>query len=394
MWRYRDWVIEAMNRDMPYDQFLTHQLAGDEIETVDADSRIATTFLSIGPFDTIVQNKKRAVYDQLDDMVATTAQAFMGMTLQCARCHDHKFEPISQKDYYRFLSAFETLDIERLQNKEKKQGAEVAGPAEREEHAKLIEAFEKTLEPARERIETFQLAVLEKRGEGDKLPNGKNARIKPKDLEDLLTAMRAPKSERSEDQLKQLKNLAKKMDGDVRDMIGGEEKKTYEGLKKALSELEKDRPQLTRAWVFHPRSNPPPTRMMIRGDVDQPGEEVGFGLPEVLNAGLESDRKTGRRLSLARWMTGPGRMLTARVMVNRIWQYHFGRGFVEYANDLGTNGGEPHHPELLDWLAHTFIESGWTMKNVHRMIVLSSAYRAAGDSGWQPRRLEAEAIRD
>jgi hypothetical protein len=309
-WRYRDYVIDSLNRDKPYDRFVTEQLAGDEIDGSDAEAQIATTFLRLGTWDDEPADPKVDRYDQLDDVLGTTATAFLGLTLRCARCHDHKFEPFTQVDYYRMLAVFETL--KRPQDDRKDLDLPVGSVAE-------LRAF----------------------------------RANPKE---------AP-----------------------------------------------------RAYIWKEEGpKAPVTHVLHRGDPKKPRQEVGPGLPAILVKREPEPPKptatsTGRRLWLARWVASPDNPLTARVMVNRVWQGHFGRGLVPTANDFGTAGEPPTHPELLDWLAARFVADGWRLKPLHRMIVLSSAYQlsAAAPSEavradarnvllgrWRLRRLEAEAVRD
>jgi hypothetical protein len=309
-WRYRDYVIDSLNRDKPYARFLTEQLAGDEIEGSNAETQVATTFLRLGTWDDEPADPKVDRYDQLDDVLGTTATAFLGLTLRCARCHDHKFEPFAQADYYKMLAVFEPLQRPQLARRDL--DVPVGTPGER---------------------------------------------------------------------------LAR----------------TAFGLTEP------------RAYIWREEgTKPPATHVLRRGDPNRPREVVGAGLPAVL---VRSDpeppkptgNSTGRRLWLARWLASPDNPLTARVMVNRVWQWHFGRGLVPTANDFGTAGEPPTHPELLDWLAARFVADGWRLKPLHRMIVLSSVYQTSAAASeealhadpknallgrWRQRRLEAEAVRD
>jgi hypothetical protein len=307
-WRFRDYVIDSFNRDKPYDRFVTEQVAGDEIEGSNAETLIATTFLRLGTWDDEPADPKIDRYDQLDDVLGTTATAFLALTLRCARCHDHKFEPFPQTDYYKMLAVFEPL-------------------------------------------------------------------------------------KRPQDGRKDL---------DV--PVGGRD-----GLL-PIWPLSQGGP---RAYIWREESKPPATHVFRRGDPYKPREEVGPGIPVVLGKQPEppqpTPRTSGRRLWLARWLTSADNTLTARVMVNRVWQWHFGRGLVPTANDFGTAGESPTHPELLDWLATQLVADGWRLKPLHRMIVLSSAYQMSALTSpevvttdpknallgrWRQRRLEAEAVRD
>ena len=292
-WPYRDWVIESFNADKPYDQFIREQICGD---TCGADA--ATGFLVGGATDRVTSPdpaltaNQRA--DELHDMVSTAGSAFLGMTIGCARCHDHKFDPISQRDYYSIKAVFAGV----------------------------------------------------RHGERE---------------------------------------------------IGG------------FSDAALTKPMIGYAGTF---VDPAPTHRLFRGDPLQPREEVAPGGVAGLGPQWhlpETAPERDRRRALADWITSPHHPLSARVIVNRLWHYHFGTGLVDTPSDLGLNGGRPSHPELLDWLASELIDSGWSLKSLHRLIVTSRAYRQASDLRpeaiavdaqarllWRypPRRLEAEALRD
>ena len=354
VWRYRDYVIDAFNKDKPYDRFVTEQLAGDEAAEANAETRIATTFLRLGTWDDEPADPAVDRCDQLDDVLGTTAAAFLGVTLRCARCHDHKFEPFTQKDYYSILAVFEPLKRPQIGRLELDQP--VGTPDEMRPY-----------EEAQERWEA-QLQDLEKRA--DALKNADN------DADRTL----------------------------------------FNKLTLEIGVLRTARPPGgPRAYVFYedgPKA--PVTHVLRRGDPAKPADEVGPAVPAVLAAvqpplPTPTEKTTGRRLWLAHWIASADNPLTARVMVNRVWQHHFGRGIVGTPNDFGVMGDEPTHPELLDWLADRFVKDGWSLKKLHRLIVLSSAYQTTAnlDDGdaksdkrlalfgrWRQRRLEAEAVRD
>jgi hypothetical protein len=302
-WRYRDYVIRALNQDLPYDRFLTEQLAGDELEDADAESRIATGFLRLGAWDDEPADPLQDEFDQLDDIVSATSDTFLGLTLGCARCHDHKFEPLTQLDYYRMAAIFRPLE------------RPLAGRTE----------LDVPLEGVSAEGESIRAYVM------------------------------------------------------------------------------KESPAKVRE-----------TPLLRRGSAGAGGPPVDAGMPAVLCGEQPefldaSETTTQRRLTLARWLTSPDHPLTARVIVNRVWQGHFGEGIVRTPNDFGTSGEAPTHPELLDWLACWFMDNGWSMKRLHALILTSSAYRMSADaetsvqerdpenrrlSHWPRHRLEAEAIRD
>ncbi len=291
-WRYRDYVINAFNRDKPYDQFIREQLAGDEVDPTSAESMIATGFYRLGIWDDEPADRLLAHYDGLDGIVSTTGQVVLGMTINCARCHDHKVDPIPQRDYYRLLSFFQ--DVTNSDGKN----------------------LRKVVDPSGTKIDVMCVA--------------ERGRAK--------------------------------------------------------------------------------THVLLRGNPSLAGDEVDPGVPEVLADGSPSfESGPGRGTALAEWLTDRRNPRTARVMVNRLWQYHFGRGLVPTPNDFGKLGEAASHPELLDWLAEEFMDGGWRIKRIHRLILSSTAYRmssrasAAGlakdpanQSLWRfpMRRLTAEEVRD
>jgi hypothetical protein len=349
-WRYRDYVIEALNRDKPFDRFVREQLAGDELSDANAETRIATTFLRLGTWDDEPADFGVDRYDQLDDVLGVTASAFLGLTLRCARCHDHKFEPFSQRDYYRMLAVFDPLKRPQI----------VVSATHRREYEMFV--------GTNDELRAFW------RGVGSEAS--------------LLTGT----------------------------LLTGLSGQSRLGAAPQLGMLAKSQPsQLPQAHVWYEDSpQAPATRLFRRGDPKRATESVEPGVPVVLVKQQPATPKplahsTGRRLWLARWITQPDNPLTARVIVNRVWQHHFGTGLVATPNDFGLMGARPSHPELLDWLADWFVAGGWRLKPLHRLILLSRAYQTSsageGDAAhgerkralfgrWRQHRLEAEAIRD
>jgi hypothetical protein len=277
VWRYRDYVIKALNNDKPFDRFVTEQLAGDELRDKTLETHISTGFLRLGHWDDEPADPATDRYDQLDDIVSTTGQAFLGLTIGCARCHDHKFEPLATRDYYSLVAVFNPLERPR---------------------------------------------------------KGRTELTVPVDGNEVYT------------------------------------------------------------W-HEPTSKAPETQVLIRGSPTRPGELVEPAVPAILAKTDSSFSKS--RLGLAQWIASTENPLTARVIVNRVWQQHFGQGLVTTANDFGLMGAAPSHPELLDWLAHWFMhDAKWSLKKLHRLILTSRAWQAArsSDSITRYRRLEVEAIRD
>ena len=344
-WRYRDYVVAAFNADKPYDRFLAEQLAGDELQPYSDENLIATGFLASARISGNNMDKAAQRNDVLLDIVNATGSAVMGLTMECAQCHNHKFDPISQRDYFRLQAFFVNGQLGNLSLRDPK----TPNPTDLEnwiaagaykfymsEAGKLVKkkTFEHTTEP-----HTWGYHAPGQSDPGIKRLPVVNRDPIPWDAEDL-------------------KN--------------------------------------TRA------------RILVRGDITRPGPEVTSGWPEVL--GPTPVKPEGlSRMEFAQWLASRDNPLTARVWVNRLWQWHFGRGLVATPSDFGTLGSPPTHPELLDWLASELMESGWSTKHLHRQMVLSATYRqqrlhddanAAVDPenqllwNWPSRRLEAEAIRD
>ncbi|MBV8907216.1 MAG: DUF1549 domain-containing protein, partial [Acidobacteriia bacterium] len=406
MWRYRDYVIRAFNDDKPYDRFVKEQIAGDELYPGDPNALVAMGFNRLW----IDETNAAALYprrqETLDDMTTVTAASFLGLTYGCARCHNHKFDPILQKDYYR-LQAFFSNTIAGdgplpLKDPEERRKYE-AQKAVWEEKTKDIRAeMNQLLAPLRKSkieggIKTFEKDVQEAILMQPENRNPMQA-VMYKTAEPRIVFDEEPDART----LRQLK---------------GDAGKRYQELKKQLADFDSLRPApLPQAQYMRDLSTTgPPTYILRGGNLDAKGDEVQPGFLSILDpsdarittpAGLNS---TGRRSALAAWLTDPKNPLPARVMVNRIWHYHFGTGIVATPGDFGMMGARPTHPQLLDYLAATFIENGWSMKKLHRMILLSNTYQQSsayneasakvdGDNKllWRygRHRMEAEAVRD
>jgi hypothetical protein len=319
-WRYRDYVVRSIRDDKPYDQFLREQLAGDEIDPKNQEMLVAAGFHRLGPLRKNAGNQD-AAYNRNEILVEMTnviGSGVLGVTLGCARCHDHKFDPIRQKDYYRMQAFFSHTvhrDIPMSTGDEQAAWKKHNDPIEAE--LKALRARLKPLAPDREELE---------------------AKIARRESE-LLPPL------------------------------------------PVLNTVE-DKPESI------------PVHVLARGDSSQKGDLVGMRPLGVLlpdGAPEWPDNASSPRLALAKWITDPANPLTARVMVNRIWQHHFGQGIVATPNDFGRMGTRPSNPELLDWLANQFVENGWHMKPLHRAILMSDAYRS---SAFPRRRLSAEELRD
>ena len=424
-WRYRDYVIKAFNDDMPFDQFLTEQLAGDELsDWRGADSLstamirqlAATGFLRTASDPTYPgYTEPNEIHQVLSDTMQIVGSTFLGITLQCARCHAHKFDPIPQRDYYAFQSIFlPALDPARWQP------SEVRGiPLATDKELTRLRAENEIIDKRIKSIQADLKALTERqrRQRIDALVSGQ-----PKAIQTLArAALEQPVEKRSAEQKALVQRLGPMADTAL-DEAGlaaqnPEYKKQAERLNAAITAetgRKKPDPVLVRGLSDLPGKTPE-GRLMVRGDHTRPGATVTPAVPEVLAApGFQlqlasSVRSSGRRLALARWLTAPDHPLTARVQVNRIWAHHFGRGLVATTANLGHSGAKPSHPELLDWLATEFIRSGWSTKSIHRLMVTSTAYRQSSQADtrtlaadpdnillgrWRPRRMEGEVLRD
>ncbi|MEM7453947.1 MAG: PSD1 and planctomycete cytochrome C domain-containing protein [Planctomycetota bacterium] len=388
VWRYRDYVIESFNDDKPYDEFLIEQLAGDEIESPTNASIIATGYYRLGQWDDEPADPKQALYDDLDDILATTSQSMLGLTINCARCHDHKIDPIPMSDYYQMLAFFRNV---------RRYG--VRG------HNTVIDASSRQLvmeeDPDPEVVADYDRRLQEKE---DYL----------KEIEAIVVEDFEP-VEHEDFQYEQ--NRIRLVEARVaKEIITQEQFNRYRDTFHQRNRMLEEPPHKFRVLCVKENNHEPPqTHILIRGNPHVEGDPVDPGYVSVLappSAEIEKPEhieSSGRRLALARWIASPDNPLTARVMANRIWQHHFGRGIVRSANDFGFQGEAPTHPELLDWLAAEFVEQDWSLKQMHRIILRSSAYRMSGafDSTayekdplnnlfWRfdMRRLTAEEVRD
>jgi mono/diheme cytochrome c family protein len=385
VWRYRDYVIRSFNEDKPYDQFLLEQLAGDELGQPTAEAIIATGYYRLGQWDDEPADPLQAKYDDLDDMVATTGQTMLGLTVNCARCHDHKIDPIPQEDYYRLVSFFENIRRYGVRSDESVFNASVRtlpGPAT-EQQTEEYETRKTRIASEIEAIETL---------------------VKP-DFEPV-------EHEEFQYEMNRVPIVKKRVGG----LISKKQFRAYQQLKAELKRLIENPPGSIKVLCVKENGNKaPPSYVRIRGNPHVKGEIVEPGFLSVLSPSepeipeLASSQSTGRRTALANWIISPSNPLTARVMANRIWQYHFGRGIVRSSSDFGFQGTPPTHPQLLDWLADEFVNRDWSIKAMHRLIMNSNTYRMSSrfDSTayevdpdnelfWRfnMRRLTAEEIRD
>jgi cytochrome c553 len=499
-WRYRDYVIEAFNQDLPYDQFIREQIAGDLLpahagEPLNRRGIIATGFLALGAKALAQQDKKRMLYDVYDEQIDVVSKAFLGVTAACARCHDHKFDPILTKDYYSLVSIFASTKsfadpdthvskllftplVEREiyeaytahQEKVKRQRLEIDEVVDAE-----IERYNERLSPrladymlaARQiyeggadlagaaRAKSLDAGVLQKWAEYLQ-PDGEEIRPHLKEWSSAAPEARESVArgyqERFQARLAEWTKRLRTWRAQVRKRLldgnmppptrpsfeAGEDRFFHEVFfrtgpfavqekdresvfspegREALSRLQGEMEDLQKASPPEPdmacavqEGEPVTQRVLIRGDYGNPGEEAPKAFPAVLARPDDPVVTTGSgRLELAEWLARPENPLTARVMVNRIWQWHFGEGLVRTPDNFGRTGDRPSHPELLDYLARRFVESGWSVKAMHRLILLSDTYQRSSQAPAQAlavdpenrllarfprRRLDVEEIRD
>lgn len=398
-WRYRDYVIQSFNEDKPYDQFVREQLAGDELYPENPDAMVATGFLRHGIYEYNARDVRGQWENILNEVTDVTGDVFFGMGFQCARCHDHKYDPILQKDYFQLRAFFEPIVW--------RDDVIAATPEARAEHARKLEVYNEKTKEIRAELDAIVQEYLN-RGERtavERFPDDIKAMIKK------APAERTPQEE-------QLVRLAwrqvvyehERVDGIIR----GETKDKVLALRRQLAAFDNIKPApLMLPMVVKDVGPTPPKTIIPKRKI-----EVEPGFPTILESELPQipppekvADSTGRRSVLAKWLTRPENPMTTRVIVNRIWQYHFGKGLVENSSDFGRLGEPPTHPELLDWLTTRFVDGGWKFKDLHRLIVTSATYRQSAshpqmaalqeiDPGnkwyWrgETRRLDAEQIRD
>jgi len=367
-WQYRDYVIRAFNQDKPFDQFIREQLAGDELvngvpqNSAESDMLIATGYLRLGQWDstaTIFQEEPRLRAEMLADLTNTTASAFLGLTMSCCQCHDHKYDPLSQADHFRFRAFF-------------------AGVTPRDDLPVSV-ADELTEIDCHNALLDQQAAPL-KAALGQLNPTNANPTNADPTNADSTNADSTNADSTNADSTN-----ADSTNQERRDQ-----------LTQQLAVIEAQKRQPRRAMAATDSgATAPVTQVFYQGDFQTPRETVQPGFVSIFTPGPAviqppRDNTTGRRLALANWIASPDNRWTARVIVNRLWQQHFGMGIVATPNDFGYSGAEPTHPELLDWLALEFIRQGWSIKTLHRMIVSSDTYRQSSRQTPQQRVMDVE----
>ncbi|MGO9916036.1 MAG: DUF1549 and DUF1553 domain-containing protein [Isosphaeraceae bacterium] len=399
-WRYRDWVVDALNRDLPYDQFVRLQLAGDEIAPDDPSAFVATGFNRCYPDMVDLNDQGLRRQNALNDITETTGLVFLGLTIGCARCHDHKSDPISQADFYRLEAFFSPARF--------RDDYPLARAPERRAYEREVTAWRSQVAQIQASILRIEKPIRGKLAPG--LPMGA--------LDQAVAAYNKPDAERSPAEVTIVYELLKR-DGRIKandwpGLLEAGAAAEHARLHATLVQLRRAAPPVppTARGIDEAGDRAPPTYLLKRGEFAAKGPVVEPAFPAVLAAAspviVPLAESTGRRKALAEWLTCGRHALTPRVVVNRLWQGHFGRGLVDTPSDFGRMGGEPTHPELLDWLANELIDRGWSLKALHRLIVTSSTYRQSSKPAGAPtldpenhwlshqnrRRLDGEAIRD
>lgn len=401
VWRYRDYVIQSFNDDKPYDQFVREQLAGDEIAPDDPETLIATAYLRHPVYEYNLRDVRGQWEVILTDMTDNASEVFLGLSMGCARCHDHKFDPILQRDYYRLRAFFTPVHW--------RDDLPLATPAEKKAFDQQQAKWETATAEIRARIDALTEAAIAKNVETWR-------KSFPADLQ-VMTLRPEEERESLEKQLaglceRQLK-FARGQFKPEKDLKTDEAKEEYKAVQAELGRFNHLIPKPLMAAFVATDAGPhaPPNLLETR----EGGLDIKPGFPSIIAPELPvitpTATSTGRRKALADWITHPDNPLATRVIVNRVWQYHFGRGIVASANEFGVLGGRPTHPGLLDHLTSKFVKGGWSIKALHREIMLSATYRQtarrepdattakvdpANSHLWRfhPRRLDAEQARD
>lgn len=425
-WKYRDYVIRSFNNDKPYDTFLMEQIAGDELIDHESasviteqmvDNLVATGFLRMG-MDQTGSRTMNFVPERIgviSDAITVLSEGLMGLTMGCARCHSHKYDPIPHRDYYRFKAIFQGAFDEHdwLTFKNRKLSVDV--PERRQTYASMnpplaakIKKLEKQLKSS---VSSLQIELLRQH-----YPDQSQA-----DRDETLRALRIADNNRSQPQRILVEMLQR-----VYILPDSEQPAPVVKARQVVRNIENQITETRRQMAPPPtiravwdRGEPSPTYILRRGEHNKPGSLVGPGVPSVLTDGRtpfdvrppfpNGTNRTGRRLAFANWLTQPEHPLTARVIVNRVWYHHFGTGLVKTLENFGAKGDRPSHPELLDWLAVKFVERDWSIKDLHRVMMNSQTYRQSSRitddrrkadpqnrllSRMSLRRMDAESLRD
>lgn len=395
-WRYRDYVINAFNEGKPYDRFLMEQIAGDELYPGDTNALIATGFLRAGPRHVVGGNTDEEVNRQevLLEMTLGVSNTFLGLTVGCARCHNHKFDPITQADHYRIQAIMAATDLKEI---------EFAAEDAKAQAETAKKAHEGLLKPLKDEIAAIEKPVREE------LREAKKKLLAPA----LLAVLDVPKDKRTPEQELLFKDASKQIGlswDEVVNAIPAEPRARRAAIRARMHALNLDEPEPpAAAFAVANMDKAPVTHILKLGEAKHKLDPVEPAFLTVLGGLAAPKGPAGRRAAFAKWLADPEHPLTARVMANRIWQFRMGTGIVATPNDFGQLGGRPSNRPLLDWLAAEFVSSGWSVKHLDKLIVTSAAYRQSaeidakkaaidGDNKfyWRmnQRRLEGEALRD
>src|SRR5439155_849006 len=363
-WRYRDYVIKSFNDDKPYDRFAKEQIAADELYPDEPEARVGTGYYRVGTNrDMLFKVEDVNVVEKLTDYVDTTSQVFLGLTVGCARCHDHKFDPIPQRDFYRMQAIFAPAVNDRVFLEYNPARFYDLAANGREYELRLIgEQINHIERPYRARLRGAKIAKL---------------------APDVQAVLKLKPEERTPQQqavATEMEEAVRVSDDEIRAALTQADAERLHGIEKRLVSLFAGYgPPPMAPGVIDVGREAPRTYIALRGNPDARGDEVKPGFLTILGGGeipeppIEA-KSTGRRKALAEWMASADNPMFARVMVNRIWQFHFGSGLLATPSDFGTRAGKPSHPELLDWLASEFVERKWSMKAMHKLIMMSDTY--------------------
>jgi hypothetical protein len=397
-WRYRDYVIQSFNAGKPYDRFVREQIAGDEMFPGNHEALIATGYLRAGSEHLVAGNidPDESRQEVLTEIATNVGQTFLGLTINCARCHNHKFDPILQRDFYALQAIFAGAKGKEI---------EIAAGETKTEWQAAQKAYKERLAPIEDALKALAKPY------GDQIRAERRAKLDPK----LIEALDTPKDKRTAEQKRLASDAEAQINPEWDEIVAvmpAPIKAERARLRERLHEVEATAPDpLAAAYAFVNTGEPAPQSYVLRlGDPHSRLDPVEPSVPMVLRAAYSIPSSSpGRRTAFANWLASPENPLTARVMVNRIWQFRMGEGLVRTPNDFGTMGDKPASHALLDWLAAEFMEQGWSIKAMDRLIVTSNAYRqsSAPDEAkskidpenralWRMnrKRLEAEMIRD
>ncbi len=401
-WRYRDYVIHSFNSDKPYDRFVQEQIAGDELFPDSLEAKVATAFNRQYPDEYNAQNLRARRQELLNDITDTVGSAFLGLTFECAKCHDHKFDPILQADYYRLQAFFSNVSAD--------DEFPMLSPERYADYQRKRAIWEEKTADIRRQISALVADRVEKQRKSRYTAYA----------DEVKAALDKPREQRTPIELWMADKAKYFMNPDETAMaagLKGEAKAKYDDLKKQLAAFAHldPGPLPKGTGMTELSAGIIPTHTLSVGVYNKPIEEVQPGFLTMLHpepakvTPIPGTTLTGRRTALATWLTDPANPLTARVMVNRVWHHHFGKGIVASTSDFGMMGARRTHPELLDWLTTEFVKGGWKLKPLHRLIMTSAAYRQASDYRpeaaakdpsnnllwrYDRRRLEGESIRD